>query len=253
MEYSRWAPRYRRLAEEFGFPFAREEAAAELLTGLLPAEAKRAPAERLRRRIEGRTAIVVGLAPGAGHPPLGRLSPALRPLVLIAADGATARLLDGGSVPDLIVTDLDGPIPSEITANASGALAVIHAHGDNVESLRRWVPEFPGEIVGSWAGPPTEALVDPGGFTDGDRAGYLAAAFGARRILLHGFDFRHAEEPTLEGEVRKRKKLGWAERLLHELARDPGSPPMAWLTPDGRQVPLQVAGTPEEPTGPSTQ
>jgi uncharacterized Rossmann fold enzyme len=253
MEYARWAPRYRALAAEFGFPFAHEERAAQLLLSLLPPAARVEPLRRLRSRIEGRTAVVVGLAPGAGHPPIARLPPSLSPLVILAADGATARLLAGGTVPDLVVTDLDGPIPSEITANAAGALVVVHAHGDNQDALRRWVPEFPGELVGSWAGPPTDALVDLGGFTDGDRAGYLAAALGARRILLHGFDFERTEESTESSRATKRRKLAWAEQLLGELARDPASPPIALLRPDGTQAPLQVAGTPEDPTGPSTQ
>jgi 2-amino-4-hydroxy-6-hydroxymethyldihydropteridine diphosphokinase len=253
VEYARWAPRYRAIAEEFGFPFAGEEHAADLLGSLLPDHSTVDPERRLRGRLAGRTVIVVGLAPGVGHPPIARLPPASHPVATIAADGATARLLGGGTVPDVIATDLDGPVPSEITANASGALAVIHAHGDNAAALARWVPEFPGELVGSWSGPPRPGLIDVGGFTDGDRAAFLAASFGARAVLLFGFDFERVEEADPAEAQRKRRKLAWARTLLEVLAAEPGAPPIAWLRPDGTQLPVQDAGVPVEPTGPSTQ
>lgn len=227
VEYRIWAPNYERIRAEFDFAFAREEAAAARLESLLPAHARGDPLPRLGALLRGKEAIVVGLAPSAGPPPLWRRS-AAEPASLLCADGAAAECLASGLVPTVIVTDLDGPVPSEVSANGRGSLVVVHAHGDNVPALEEWVPQFPGELAGSWAGPPRDSLLDVGGFTDGDRAVYLAEHCGARRILLWGFDFDRTDEP--EGPLRARKlaKLAWARRSLEFLSARTPVPMLTW-------------------------
>jgi|HubBroStandDraft_2_1064218.scaffolds.fasta_scaffold180835_1 uncharacterized Rossmann fold enzyme len=242
MEYARWAPAYDRIATAFRFDLANEARAADLLRSLLPRAARTDPLARCRSRIEGRAAVVVGLAPEAGPPPLDRLPVNGRGRVVLAADGATARCLAAGIVPDLVVTDLDGPVASEVTANARGALVVAHAHGDNVPALREWVPEFSGELAGSWSGPPMPDLIDVGGFTDGERAAYLAEHCGASEILLWGFDFVRTEERDPAARDRKLAKLRFAEQdlgLLVEVAR---IPIVEWRR-DGTRRPFQVGAT----------
>lgn len=238
MEYGLWAPRYREIARNFGYSLDREHEAAERLRALLPTEAKEAPLARCRSRISGREAVVVGLGPGAGAPPLHLLPPTARPRVVLAADGAAAACLRAGIVPDLVVSDLDGPVASEVTANARGALVVVHAHADNVPALERWVPEFSGAVCGSWAGPPTEDLLDLGGFTDGDRAAYLAEGSGALRVLLWGFDFSRTEDPEPAERARKLRKLAFAERSLAWLAQNSRTPMLTWRR-DGSLGPFQ--------------
>ena len=239
MEYAAWAGRYRAIQQEFGFSLEREAAAAEALEQRLRPRDRAAPLERLRRRIEGRDAIVVGRAPGAGPPPLWRLPALDRPPLLLVADGAAADCLAAGLVPSLIVSDLDGPVESEVTANGRGSLVVVHAHGDNVPAIERWVPEFPGELVGSWAGPPRPSLINVGGFTDGDRAAFLAEAMGARSIRLWGFDFERVRETDPERRERKLAKLRWARNLLGELAATSRVPLLTWRK-DGTTVPYET-------------
>ncbi len=228
MEYRAWAPYYDRIRAEFGFEFAREEAAAERLESLLPGPDRADPLPRLRSLVEGREAVVVGLAPSAGPPPLWRRPASDRSTALLCADGATAECLASGLVPTVIVTDLDGPVPSEIAANGRGSFVVVHAHGDNLAALEEWVPQFPGELAGSWAGPPRGALLDVGGFTDGDRAAYLAEHCGARRVLLWGFDFDRVDEPEGPPRTRKLAKLDWARRSLGLLAARTETPILTW-------------------------
>ncbi|MCI4318709.1 MAG: DUF115 domain-containing protein [Thermoplasmata archaeon] len=230
MEYESWAPRYREIQSTFGFPIEKEELSARRLVALLPEEARADSLERIGRRLSGRTVVVVGQAPRLDAPPLWKL-PAEDPRpVLMAADGATLRCLEGGLIPDVVTTDLDGPVASEVAANARGSLVAIHAHGDNLAEIERWVPEFGGELAGSWAGPPRDGLFDVGGFTDGDRAAYLAEHVGARRILLWAFDFEQVDEA--ESAPRKLEKLGWARRLLLELAEHGRASIWNWA-PDG--------------------
>ncbi|MCI4357020.1 MAG: DUF115 domain-containing protein [Thermoplasmata archaeon] len=239
MQYARWAPQYARIAEAFGFDLAREAAAADRLRSLLPPPALERPLERCAERIIGREAVVVGLAPEAGAPPLHLLAPTQLPRVVLAADGATARCLAGGIVPDLVVTDLDGPVASEVNANVRGALTVVHAHADNVEAMERWVPEFSGALAGSWAGPPTPALLDAGGFTDGERAAFLAAHVGATRVLLWGFDFDRPDGESVEERETKRRKLAFARQDLLLLVSGGGPPIDEWRR-DGSLRPFQA-------------
>jgi uncharacterized Rossmann fold enzyme len=247
VDYAEWAPHYERIRAEFHFPFDRERASADRLLTLLPVTPNSHPEGRLRARLAGRDAVVVGLAPHAGAPPVWKLPTRGIPPALVAADGATARCLDAGLVPDLVVTDLDGPVPSEVLANSRGAIVVVHAHGDNVAAVDRWVPEFSGEVVGSWAGPPEPGLMNVGGFTDGDRAAYLAQHFGASRILLWGFEFSSVEEAVPAQQARKLAKLRWARELLGILGDRTGIEMLSW-SPDGRLSRYEAAEM-----GPSTQ
>jgi 2-amino-4-hydroxy-6-hydroxymethyldihydropteridine diphosphokinase len=236
VEYTQWAPHYERIRREFGFPADREEAAARLLETLLPSAARSDPIGRIRRLLDGRDAIVVGLAPDAGPPPVWRRPATDRPPALLAADGATATCLAAGLVPTVVVTDLDGPVPSEVSANRRGSLVVVHGHGDNLRALEEWIPQFPGELAGSWSGPPRASLLNVGGFTDGDRAAFLAEHCGAKRVLLWGFDFDRVDEPDPARRARKLAKLKWARTLLTVLSEQGRAPVLAWQK-DGSLTP----------------
>jgi uncharacterized Rossmann fold enzyme len=236
LDYAKWAPRYVAIAKDLGYEFARERRSADRLRALLPEAALRRPSERTIARIQGCEAVVVGLGPEAGAPPMHLLPPTPRSRVVLAADGAAARCLAAGLVPDLVVTDLDGPVASEVTANVRGALVVVHAHGDNVPALERWVPEFSGDLVGSWAGPPKDGLIDVGGFTDGDRAAYLAEDAGASAVLLWGFDFERPEDPPGPARERKLRKLAFAKDALGFLATQSPVPILEWRLDGSRRL-----------------
>ena len=240
MRYERWAPFYDAIRSDFGYPFEREERAAAVLLARLPPAARADPWGRIERRLAGRDAIVVGGAPDAGPPPVWRLPPTERAPALVAADAATGTCVAARLVPDLVVTDLDGPVAPEIAANQRGSLVVVHAHGDNAPALAEWVPQFPGELAGSWAGPPGPELVDVGGFTDGDRAAFLAEAAGARRLLLWGFDFDALGTEPPEVRETKRRKLLWARRLLYELELASSTPLLRWRR-DGSLEPYGIS------------
>ncbi len=246
MEYRDWAPIYDRIRAEFGFPFEREAASADALEARAGERLAEDPLDRLRPVLAGQTVVVCGLAPGAGAPPLWRLPADTAPPILIAADGAAERCLAAALVPAIIVTDLDGPVASEVAANRRGSWVVLHAHGDNRPAIEEWADQFPGALAGSWAGPPRPRLLNVGGFTDGDRAVLLAEHLGAARILLWGFDFRRVDEPDPAHRARKLAKLAWARRILSEAARRSPARIDLWL-PDGRQVPYGD-GEPESTT-----
>jgi hypothetical protein len=97
---------------------------------------------------------------------------------------------------------------------------VLHAHGDNIETIRTYVPTFQGKILGTTQGNPDDFpyLSNFGGFTDGDRAAFLADHFQANHIYLLGFDFNDTiglySLPHTKDIQKKQKKLQWCRYLL---------------------------------------
>jgi len=137
---------------------------------------------------------------------------------VVAADSAASVLLEADADVDMIVTDLDGVVEDQVELNRDATAVFVHAHGDNQRETEMYVPLFPGPLVGTCQCDPPKGLVNFGGFTDGDRAACICAALGARKLYLAGFDFKNpAEKPGKKLEVKKRK-LGWARRILHSLA-----------------------------------
>jgi len=218
MQFSQWLPIYSAILEDFGFSPQRDEEAAELLARLLRDASS--PLGEARARVEGRRAVVFGNAPclerdidillqkgilqgGSQEGVEGRAE-----AVLLAADGAAAALLGRGIVPHIVVTDLDGSEQALRQASRLGSIMVVHAHGDNLDALARLAPHLEW-VIGTCQCRPPPGLFNFGGFTDGDRAVFLAVELGASEIELAGFDFEdQAVTP------RKRKKLAWAKKLI---------------------------------------
>jgi 2-amino-4-hydroxy-6-hydroxymethyldihydropteridine diphosphokinase len=215
MRFDSWEPIYQEILEDFGFSRDMDEEAAEILSSMLP------PSEPILReargRISGRNIVVCGNAPSLAEE-IGLLQKTAGKddCTFIAADGAAAVLLRAEIVPAIIVTDLDGPFPEIRRAHDWGSLVVVHAHGDNLDSLRRYVPSLR-RVMGTTQSRPLKNVFNFGGFTDGDRCVFLAKALGAASIKLIGFDFDD-ERVT----PRKKKKLAWAKRLI-EIALSQGS------------------------------
>lgn len=208
MDWAAWEPRYEAVLRDFGFSRRADEEAAKLLDQLL--HGKRLARDKdLRGHLEDQAVVVAGPALDGKDLP--------RADALIACDAATTEVARRGRHPDLIVTDLDGVVEDQVKANACCSIVVLHAHGDNLPALRAWVPEFRGLVAGTCQSEPVGRLRNWGGFTDGDRACFLAAHFGAKRLVLAGFDFEHPRpKPGKDPEVKLRK-LAWAKQLIAEV------------------------------------
>jgi hypothetical protein len=85
-----------------------------------------------------------------------------------------------------------------------------HAHGDNVPAVREWVPRFSLDaVIPTTQAAPAPPVENFGGFTDGDRAAFLADHLGAASLRFVGWEF---DDPAVG--AMKAKKLRWAARLL---------------------------------------
>ncbi len=218
MDFSEWEKYYEHILLDFGFERSKDEAAAETLAELTTGK-NLASIDDLRRHLVDREVFVFGNGPRLEGELRGRSFDG----TLVAADGATTALMASGLVPHIIVTDLDGRVEDQLAANERGAIVVVLAHGDNIAALKEWVPRFTGKLVATSQSAPIRHLLNFGGFTDGDRAVFLADHFGARRIVLVGFDFgsdrspycRDDEEIDLSDRGRvKMRKLTWANVLI---------------------------------------
>lgn len=211
MKYPDWEAIYCNILDDFGYSRKEDEYSARVLATLVSGRRVCGP-ECLEEMI-GRTVTIYGFGPN-----LEKEMDEVKPSgTIISCDGATSELMKRGIVPDLITTDLDGNVDTQIAANVKGTVAVIHAHGDNIGRIREFVPFFPGRITPTTQSKPFDRVYNFGGFTDGDRAVMLARHFGANRIFLIGFDFAMARAQVGKNAATKAKKLEWARKLIYDL------------------------------------
>jgi uncharacterized Rossmann fold enzyme len=120
--------------------------------------------------------------------------------------------MDIGRLPEVICTDLDGnseaDIEKEILACEQGSLVLIHAHGDNIDKLEKYVPRFK-RFIATTQARPFDKVFNFGGFSDGDRCVFVAREFEAQGIKLASFDFEDQGVNLI-----KKKKLKWAKKLI---------------------------------------
>lgn len=233
MDFKDWEPKYEQILADFGFDRGEDERSAAFLSEQLTAMKDKiilASDGDLMALLKNQKVYVFGEGPtleadldmfdGKG--------------TIIAADGATSALMARNIVPAIIVTDLDGNIDDQVKAVEMGAIALIHAHSDNRKQLKKWLPRFSGKVMGTTQAEPLSNLSNYGGFTDGDRAVFLADHFGAGSINLVAFDFLEVgDRPKKDDEDRKLKlrKLTWANLLIGTLA----NPRIEFVPPKGKE------------------
>lgn len=224
MTPSYWRAEYARIVDELGIDPEGDRRASEFLSQVF----RDAPCvlRGLPDAVGRRLSVVVGASDHV-HEDLRSLEHVLHgfrdDVYLVSADSATPALLDVGLVPDAVVTDLDCPEQELLKAHSLGSLFFVHGHGDNLEALARLAIRIRDRAE------PTCQVPDPvghvhnfGGFTDGDRAVYIASALGCRTIVLVGMclscgvsELSSRGKPrTTSWIARKSKKLEIARRLL---------------------------------------
>ena len=224
MEFHEWEPVYEQILADFGFERAADERARDRLAALTEPFDVASLAG-----FEGATVAVAG----AGPPLADELAIASAADRVVAASTAADVLADAGVTVDLVVTDLDKNPDSLAAMSHEGVPVAVHAHGDNVPAVEAWVPEFASEqLLPTTQAAPTGPVQNFGGFTDGDRAAFLADALGAAELRFLGWAF---DDPTVE--PLKAKKLDWAERLLYWLETRRGE---RFAVLDGRRAALSL-------------
>lgn len=206
MEFDEWEPVYEAILQDFGYDRAGDEHARDVLASLTDsAAADRLPAVR------DATVAIAGAGPSLETD--RNLERARSADVVVAASTAVDTLVDRGIAVDCMVTDLDKNPETVRKLTDRGVPVAVHAHGDNVSVVRDVVPACDGSyVVPTTQAAPQAHVRNVGGFTDGDRAAFLADHLGAARLAFVGWDL---DDPSVE--PTKARKLEWAERLLYWL------------------------------------
>jgi uncharacterized Rossmann fold enzyme len=223
MFYKEWAPIYKKIVDDFGFSIKKDKLAADILEKFLQRK-KVILIKELKELIFDKEVIVFGAGPSLENS-IEINQKKFQNKIKISADGATSALLKKNIHPDIIVTDLDGKVSDQIKANYNGSTLVIHAHGDSINRIKRYISEFRLNIVGTTQTDPKlyKNVYNFGGFTDGDRAVYLSNHFNAKKIHLVGFDFndkigKYSFSKQKNKNV-KLKKLKWCKYLIEQLMK----------------------------------
>jgi len=221
MYYKEWESIYKKILDDFNFSLIKDEKSADFLNSILQKN-NVYDVKKLENIIKNREIVVFGAGPSL-EKFIAKHKNFFASKIKIAADGATTALLRNSILPDIIVTDLDGRVVDQIKANAEGSILVVHAHGDNLDKIKKYVPRFKGPVIGTTQTNPENysKLNNFGGFTDGDRAVHLADHFQAKKIYLVGFDFNNIiGEYSFAGKKDKNlklKKLEWCKNLINKI------------------------------------
>ena len=212
---SGWSEIYSKIIKEFKFDEEKDNQSSIKLNSLL----KNTNANnKLTNLIRGKTVVVIGSGPSLSRD-IGKIGN-LPKLTKIAADSSTKILVENQIFPEIIVTDLDGDEHALQKLAKTRSVFVVHAHGHNIEKMEI-IRKFKHKI-GTTQSMPFDKLQNFGGFTDGDRAVFLASHFGAEKIILIGMDFGDQigkYSYTKKSERRlKLKKLRRGEKLLEWLS-----------------------------------
>lgn len=204
MRFEEWEPVYEAILADFGYPRSADEEARDYLA----ANTRGFDWSTLDHVAESSVAIAGGASTLDDE--IGVVESAR---VVFAASNAAVTIRNAGIEVDLMTTDLDKVPETAVGLSRDGTPVAVHAHGDNVSALERWLPEFDLDFVlPTTQAEPVGPVENVGGFTDGDRAAFLADHLGAATLRFPGWEF---DDPT--ANPTKRKKLEWAERLLYWL------------------------------------
>ena len=211
MDFQRWEPIYEEILKDMGYDRMDDENSVRVLKAVT-LNSDLHSGDDYSDRI-GDTVTVVGNAPCLED---DMDSIGIKGTVLCAGS-AVCRMMSRGILPDLVFTDLDGDIESQLEASSKGAVTFIHAHGDNSEMITMYAGLFEGPVVLTTQSTPEYTVFNYGGFTDGDRAYCYAKHFGAREINLIGFDYDHPMPKDGSDASVKLKKLKWAKKIIETI------------------------------------
>ena len=221
MDITDWAIWYEKIALTFGFDRNEDQRATSLLSELIRNKAIK-PNE-IRNLLKNQSVLILGAGPSLKKD-LQKIkeSNLLEKFVSITVDGATTAFFEFiKKPPQIVVTDLDGRIDDQILASKLGSIIVIHGHGDNIEQLLKFIPKFR-RVLGTTQVEETKNVYNFGGFTDGDRAVFLAVAMDVQLIILAGMDLGEDigeySKIIVKYKERKIQKLKFCKELLEWLA-----------------------------------
>lgn len=213
---SGWNLRYLEILKEFKYDKKQDLESAIILNSMIKDNRL---IQKIQKKIESKPVFIIGSGPS-----LRSAIPFLKKykkITKIVADSALKTIIENKIIPDIVVTDLDGDEKSLKKIGKTNSIFVVHAHGDNISRLQ-FVENFR-NYVGTTQTKAFGKIHNFGGFTDGDRAVFLASHFDAKKIILFGMDFGNKigkeSNTKISDRKIKLKKLKKAKSLLEWLSK----------------------------------
>ncbi len=224
---------YEKILRTFGFDEARDAKGRDTLLKNLTSTNWHLAVEELEQRIKNKWVVVAGSGP-AGPSELEwvmqvGIEQVMSNCAFIAADGAARYMVKQKLNPTAVFSDLDGITPELMgNLNRDGTIFVIHAHGDNLNAIEAFKLQIRRLkwVIGTTQTYSKPPIINPGGFTDGDRILYFLSHLPpVFKILLIGMDFGpivgQFSKPALTTDVPataiKAQKMAIAVELLSKL------------------------------------
>ena len=241
---SQWSERfYAPIKVSLNLDEDRDRKSRDLLWGLLLSRESDIESVKDFVDFENKTAVVFGAGPSllSDIEGLTTFLKAEGPLI-VAADGAADALAKTEFGCDALVSDLDSCSVPTLVKNSNTGTVFAHAHGDNMDLVKSIVPKLGHGTFGTTQVESREPVKNFGGFTDGDRACYIACALGASRMILGGMDFGKVEGAfsvnrysTMQNP-RRNLKLEWGRKSLEYLISQKKAIKFYNVTKFGRKI-----------------
>lgn len=198
VDFSEWEPVYAAIVEDLDLDRGADRRARDRLADLT------IPFDLGRLAFAGETVAIVGGGP------IEDLTPVQHADRVVAAGGGIEHCWRTDVPIDLVVTDLDSAPEVSVELTHTGTPVAVAAHGDNVPAIETHVPSMDRDsVLATTQAKPVAHVVNAGGFTDGDRAAFIADHCGGESLAFLGWDLDDSGVGPM-----KRRKLRWAERLL---------------------------------------
>jgi uncharacterized Rossmann fold enzyme len=228
-EFKEW---YLQIREEFNFDYQRDLESRDLLSRVLKRKNKQWRLDDILKTFSRRillkpVILIYGCGPSleitVNEMLIKKGINFFNNFINLAADGASVFLKEKNIPIEAIFSDLDGISTEEFNYSRFN---IIHAHGDNIERIIQFENEIIKfqNIIGTTQVEPTNNILNPGGFTDGDRILFFLRRLikPYQKLYLIGMDFKNIVGryskldfvTNQEGSRIKKKKLKYAFELI---------------------------------------
>jgi uncharacterized Rossmann fold enzyme len=210
---------YKRVAaKQLGFDPSRDSIATQYISNIIECNRVEKAWKKILELSKNNEALIVGPAFNRGiHGPLKNN------VTIIGADGSSLLFYHNtGKLPDITVSDLDGPFILYNMIVQHDKWIVVHSHGDNIYRLAMLsnLLEYDKALFTTQT-EDYKCITNIGGFTDGDRAIMLAVLLGFNKIRVCCFTREPVslhKETTITADSRsKRTKLELANQVIGKI------------------------------------
>jgi uncharacterized Rossmann fold enzyme len=219
MEFAEWYPYYLKVVDDLNLDIRKDFLSSTILSNLI--SVNKSPDLDNFRMLIGKKVLVIGAGPSIEDKLIQEFIRNNSNSIIISADGATELCLKLNIAPHFVITDLDGDISQLLKANELGSTLIIHAHGNNIDKIIKFVHKFR-NFFGTTQAFPLYNIFNFGGFTDGDRSVFFADQFKSKEIWMVGMDFDSSigfySKKMKFNLTAKKKKLSTGKRLLEILS-----------------------------------